>query len=182
MSFLEKWKAVLDSLEEKNVLQYLFAFVGAVFFILLLLIAYYFYVRSGWYSEISDLNEIRSSKVRLILTKAAQLQQQEKEVNEMLSKEHDFKIGGYADDVLAELNLLDKASRNVLPTTDKAANYNESSVEITLNGIDMKQLVNLMQKFEENKRVYLKKLDIARSKVMASKLEVNMILATSLLK
>jgi hypothetical protein len=183
MSFLEKWKATLDSLEEQKLLQYLFLFVGVVFFVLLLLILYYFYVRSGWNSELEDLNSIRSSKVRMVLTKDQKLKQQEIEVNEMLAKDRDFLIGGYVEKVIKELNLLNKVvSSNVLATTEKSANYNEISIEIVLTGIDMKELVSLMQKFEENKRVYLKKLDIAKSKVMPKKLEVSMILATLLLK
>lgn len=181
MNYIEKFKATLDNLEEKTLITYCFVLVGITFGLLLLLTIYYFYARHGWYGEIDDLNQLRENKVRRILTREAQFQQQQKEARELLEKEPDFKLGNYLDNILKELNL--KSTRQeFLPETDKGVNYLESSIDFSLNGINMMQLVKLLEKIEGNKRIYIKRLEILRSKLTSRALEVNMTVATLLPK
>ncbi len=181
MTYLEKFKATLDNLEEKTLISYCLMLVGITFGLLLLLTIYYFYARHGWYGEVDELNQLRENKVRRILAREAQFQQQQQEARELLAKEPDFKIAGYLETVLASFNL--KSTRmEFLPETDKGQNYVESSIDFSLNGINMMQLVKLLQKFEENKRIYIKKLEIMRSKLTPHALEVNMTIATLLPK
>jgi len=181
MAYVEKFKAALDNLEEKTILTYCLAIVGIIFTLLLMMTIYYFYARHGWYTDIDELNQLRQNKVRRILAREAQFQQQQKEARELLAKEPDFKLAGYLEKVLGELSL--KSTREEFaPETDKGISYVESSIDFSLNGINMMQLVKLLQKFEENKRIYIKKLEIMRSKLTPHALEVNMTIATLLPK
>jgi len=184
MTLVEQFKAVLDGLAEKKFYTYLLAAFGVIFVLIVLFIGYYFYARSGWYAELDELNTLRETKVKTIITQKLQLQQQKQKINEMLKDDPGFLIGKYCAELLGSLELGKNNGKIGTPTKRDLPNtqYREESLEFSLSGINMKQLVELLEKLEVKKRVYLKKLEIAKSKVRTQAIDVDITMATLTLK
>jgi len=180
---LQQLKTYIDRLNEKKFLMYSSIVLGSLVLLIAFMMTYFFWARANRRNELEEINIERSTQVKRILLKAQQLQKQRQEVDAMLQKDPDFKIGGYVDNVLNNLGLSNKKTMESAPTTTElSTKYAESAIEITLNDINMSQLINLIVEIESEKRVYIKKLEIGCSKMSARALEVNITIATLLLR
>lgn len=184
MTLIEQFKSVLDGLAEKKFYTYLLAAFGVIFVLIVLFIGYYFYARSGWYAELEELNTQRTMKVKRILTEKMQLQNRQREINKMLEDDPIFKIAGYCDEVLVKLKLVKNGIKmGPLIIVDLPnSQYTEESLGFSLSGINMMQLVKLLEELEEKKRIYLKKLEITKSEVKPQAIDVDITMATLTLK
>jgi hypothetical protein len=183
MDFLDTLKAKISELDEKQFYTYVLSFLGALVLIILLLMLYYFRASKSLNKQIQDINIIRTTQVKDILTRADRLKLQKEKLDAILAADPDFKLTEYLERVIAQVGLSERKDVVQAPTIeDVNEHYSESSVEITLNDINMKQLVDLLVALEDNRRVFIKKLEITKSKTTANSLEVHMSIATLLLK
>ena len=76
MEYFDRLKAQLEMLDEKQLYTYLLGVLGALILLIFLVMFYYF--RSARYinRQLRELNTIRSTQVRQILTKAERIQKQ----------------------------------------------------------------------------------------------------------
>lgn len=179
MIFLEKFETTVERLDEKKWYTVVGIFLGGVVFLTLLLVFYYFWQISDLKKQLQVVNESRE-EVRTLLTRAQYVQKQRQEVDAMLAAERDFKLAGYITNVLAKLGLRETMMQDT--RVDREGKYQEVIVELTLDDLNMKQLTEFLSEVGKNRRVYTKKLDILKSKKTPSMLEVNITLATLLLK
>jgi hypothetical protein len=176
--------AILDQLQHtdrKTFKKYLFILLGIImgFF---LFITWRYYTNITFYKKkISMLNGIRE-EVRVIRENMVQVQTQRLRVYEMLQEETDFKIAGYFNNVLNKLNLFDNKKTEETTQIDREDNYRESELVASLTNMNMKQLAELLYELEQKKRIYIKKLDIEKSKKSKKQLDVTLIIATLLHK
>ena len=120
--------------------------------------------------------------MKRILTRAASVQQQRKEVDAILEEDKDFKIGGYFKDVLTKLVLTSKKAVESPSQIDREGKYRESILNVKFTDMDMKQLSELLNEIEKNKRIFTKELEVTTSRKTPQKIDVNLTIATLLLK
>lgn len=180
MIFLEKFETIIEQFDEKKWYTFLGVFLGGVASLILLTTFYYFWDVSDLKKQINVLNESRE-EVQKILTRAQYVQGQRQEVDAMLAKERDFKLAGYITNVLTKLGLRETMMQDSRVDRE-GGKYQEVIVELTLDDLNMRQLTEFLNEIGKNRRVYTKKLDIIKSKKTPNTLEVNITLATLLLK
>jgi hypothetical protein len=178
MDILHKIQTYLDSLEEKRFYQYL---MGSIAVILLLIAGILFqYYRKVSYlkSEINRINEERAN-IRTILEKALLVKKEQKEIDAILAKDENFKIAGYFEDLLSKLGLADKKASDVQVTTpSREGKYQENILQAKFTSMTMKDLTELLQEIELNKRVFTKELDITISQKKPGTIDVTLTIAT----
>jgi hypothetical protein len=183
MDFLDTLKAKISELDEKQFYTYVISFFVVLVLIILLLMFYYFRSSKSLNKQIRDLNMIRATQIKEILTKADRLKLQKEKLDALLIQDPDFKLTEYLERVIAQVGLSERKDVVQVPqTTDVNEHYIESSIEFTLNDINMKQLVDFLVAVENNRRVFIKKLEITKSKTTANSLEVHILIATLFLK
>jgi hypothetical protein len=175
---------VLDQLQHsdsKIFKKYMFILLGIIIG-LFSFITWRYYTGVAFYKKkISLLNGIRE-EARVIRENMVQVQTQRLRVYEMLKEESDFKIAGYFNSVLNTLNLFDSKKTEETSQIDREDNYRESELVASLTNMNMKQLAELLYELEQKKRIYIKKLDIEKSKKSKNQLDVTLIIATLLHK
>ena len=179
MEYFDKLKAKLETIDEKQFYTYILGALGALLLLILLVMFYYFRSARSIKLHLKDLNTIRSTQVKQILTKAEQIKKQKEKLDAMLAEDPEFKLTVYLETVLSKLNLSERKDISQPPRTIELDDkYTENILEFTLNDINMKQLVEFLASIENNRRVYTKKLEITKSKTTPNSLEVHITMAT----
>ncbi len=180
MEFLNTIKYHLTQADEKT----FFAYIGGFLLGILLIIGgiFYFYLSAvdERMNELSALNEERQEVQRLFET-ATHVKKQEAAVDKVLKDDPYFKISQYFTDIVDTLKLSNKVTVQQPSTIEREGKYRESSLHAQFKELDMKQICELLNAIEENKRVYTKSLEIVRAKV-PTKLDVTLDIGTLLLK
>lgn len=180
MNFIDKSKNFILSLDEKSFKRYIYVLISIVL-VLVGLIFYRHYSKIGRLrKELQTINRSRE-EAQVILTKDVQVKKQKKIVDEILEKGKNFKILQYFDSITDLLRLSNnvkdkKVSVNELENL-RTKEYSEVKLDASLTGIDMKQLVELLNEFEKNERIYTKNLEIIKSSRVPA-LDVNITIAT----
>jgi type II secretory pathway component PulM len=179
MIIIENLKTYLKNVQEKTFYQYLAGALGII--VLLCGLIFFFYFRSVSHikKEISNLNDSRE-RAKEILDKAEKVQKQRAAVDTILAQEPDFKIAGYVSDLLAKANL--KPTQETAADGYQEGNYLEKLLTIQLQEITMRDLTALLDEIEQKERLYLKELDINKSKKSPKTIDVTMTIATLLPK
>lgn len=183
MDFLDTLKAKISELDEKQFYTYVIGLLSILILIVFLVMFYYFRSAKSLNKQIKDLNMVRATQVKEILTKADRLKLQKEKLDALLKEDPDFKLTEYLERIIAHVGLSERKDVVQAPQTeDVNESYSESSIEFTLNDINMKQLVDFLVAVEDNRRVFIKKLEITKSKTTANSLEVHISIATLFLK
>ncbi|RTL07205.1 hypothetical protein EKK58_03450 [Candidatus Dependentiae bacterium] len=177
MTFLEQ----IMHADQKIFKKYIIILISSIM-IGFVFITWQYYTKVTWYKKkIVLLNYVRQ-EARELREKMVQVQTQRSRVNTMLEEEADFKIAGYFNNVLINLHLIDNKKIEETSQINREDNYRESELITTLTNLDMKQITELLYEIEQKKRIYIKKLEIEKSKKNKNKLDVNLIIATLLHK
>lgn len=182
MELLEKISTYIDNISKKELSRYLLISLGIIVTCFLLLVFNYYRKVRYLKKQMRILNEAREEEVKRILTRAASVQQQRKEVDAILEEDKDFKIGGYFKDVLTKLGLTSKKAVESPSQIDREGKYRESILNVKFTDMDMKQLSELLNEIEKNKRIFTKELEVTTSRKTPQKIDVNLTIATLLLK
>ena len=180
MKILESLSEFLDNLNLRDFYKYIGIALGIIL-LFFSFIVYRFYSDVGYYKkQIRQTNEQRQ-KIQELLEKAALIKEQKQEVNAMLEKDPNFKIGGYFDIVLAQLQLTNKQESlyEITPPQEGGEeDYDESILTAKFTDMNMKELSELLNVIEQNKRVYTKELEMQKSNKKAPSLKVQLTIAT----
>lgn len=182
MTFLEKIRTFISSMSQREFYIYGFSIIGGMI-LFVFAVNVQLYRRSRvLYRRIKTLNNDREDRVREILNQGALIKQQQEEMNRILSEDLDFKIAGYCNSVLKQLGLLNKKVTETATQTDIDQTHREGTLQIRLQEMNMKELTELLQIFENNKRICIKHLDITKSGKRANMIDVQLTITTMLLK
>lgn len=179
MVIFEKIQEFIKNLEERTFYYYLAALLG----IIILLSGFLIYSNQSsiayWQKRIRAINELRDD-VKNILTKDDEVSSQRISVNNMLQEMPDFKIDGYLTEVLQQLSLEGnkQTSGPVMYVDHGDPEYREALLPVKFDMMNMKQLCELLEKIEQNKRVYSKDLEIVKSKKVPNTIEVSLTIGT----
>lgn len=178
MQFIQKLYAYFDTLERAKVYRYIIVSVVGT---LLLAGAGLYYVHrtiQSLQSELEEINDLRSSRVQSILRRIEHVKQQRTEVNAILAEDEAFKIGGYLDEKLDLLGIATNKKEETATQVVLDDNYRESVLSVKFAEITMKQLTELLNIIEQNKRIYTKALEITRSTKVPRTIDVSLTIAT----
>ncbi len=177
MTFFENLETRIAQLDKKSWYTYLAITGGILFAIIGAILFYYFTVTSKWEQRISSINETRL-EVKRLLDRAERVQKERTEVTKLLEEDPNFKIKEYMQGLFENLGIAGNVSAvNVAPTTGDE-NYQVDVATYQLLGITMKQLTELLNELENNKRVFTKELDISKSKKVPRTIDVGITIAT----
>ncbi len=126
-------------------------------------------------SELRTINEQRKQAQGWI-KRYQQIQKQQESVNAVLEQDPGFKIKEYMNNLLKEQQL-SGAQLTLGRPRDIQNGYNEISLDVSITGITMQQLANLMYAAEKNQRVYIKSVTIDQQK-QAKKIDTTLTVAT----
>lgn len=178
MQFIQKLYAYFDALERAKVYRYIIISVVGV--LLLAGVSLYYVHRTvqSLQSELEEINDLRVNRVQPILRRIEHVKQQRKEVNAILAEDEAFKIGGYLDEKLDLLGIANNKKEETATQVVLDDNYRESILSVKFAEIAMKQLTELLNIIEQNKRIYTKALDITRSTKAPRTIDVSLTIAT----
>ena len=177
MAFLEK---IMNG-DEQSFKKYLLILLGVVMAGFVFITWRYYTSITFYKKKILLVNGIRE-EARQLREKMIQVQTQRARVNDMLEEEADFKIAGYFNNLLTQLNMFDNKKTEETSQIDREDNYRESELIASLTKMNMKQITELLFELEQKKRIYIKKLDMEKSKKNKNLLDVTLIIATLLHK
>lgn len=177
MTWLTNLQQYLASLDRKRLYQYLGSLIGAIFFVMILLIFNYYRKIGKFKAEIEQVNEIRQ-EIKTLLDQARNVKAEQKEIDTILANDPNFKIAGYFEDLIEKLHLSQKAEGKIEPSiATREGKYQETVITAKFNGMNMEELVTLLQEIDKNKRVFSKELDITASKRTANAIDVSLTIA-----
>ena len=182
MEFLKKIITYIQQLSQKNFYTYGGIYIGGIAVLSLLLIIRYYSSAQYWVEKSNDINGQRD-RVQQLLSDAQQVQKQKAEVNKMIEQDEDFNILAYLQVTITQRGL----ANNLLiihpvGRTDREDNYIQEEVKAQLSDLNMKQLAELLQDIEQNKRIYSKELEIVKSKKRPNTIEISITIATLIKK
>jgi len=178
MALLDKLQKFLDTLDEKTFYKYLGIASLGLFLVIGLIIFNYYRTTSYWHAKIETTNELRED-IQLLLTKAQQIKTMQAEANRMLAEDEDFKIRGYFENLLNQLRIPAQniVEINITPV-DRDTKIRENILTAKLTDMNMKQLTELLEEIEQNKRVYIKEVEITKSKKRPNTIDISLTFAT----
>lgn len=178
MELFDKIQAYFNALEQKRFYQYVIGTLSIIVLIIFLLMFQYYRKVRALKRELVNINELRE-ETRKILDKAQQIKKDQKEIDAILDQDKNFKIAGYFEDLISKLGLAQKKSSTVeVRTAPLEAKYQESELQAKFTSITMKELTELLQEIELNKRVFAKELEITPSKKQPNSIDVILTIAT----
>lgn len=178
MQFLDTIKLHILQLDEKTFLAYMGGFLLSMLLIIGGLFYYYYSAVDDLNEQIQELNKKRT-EMRVLFERETLVKKQETEVNKMLKEDEHFIIANYFKKVLDKLKL-EVTESHTVDTVQLEGKYREYATTARFNNLDMKQICELLEEIETNKRVYTKSLDITRTQTTPAKLNVTLVIGTLL--
>lgn len=106
------------------------------------------------------------------------VQKQQAEVANILNADKNFKIAGYFNGLLQQLNITEKKTRDPETSFEELENgYQEIKLYAALNQLTIKQLVDLLDALEQKNRIYLKDLEMYKPE-QEKYININLTIAT----
>jgi len=177
MILFERLATFLAQLERRDFYKYVGGFLTALF-LLVSLIFFRHYRRMRVLEEQIEETQEQRRDVQKMLATDKRIAQQRDEANALLAQDPGFKIGGYFEKLLTQMNLKNNKVVGDHSHVDHKDGYRENILKVRLVDMDMRQLCELLQAIDDNKRVFTKDLDITTSKKKHKKIDVNLTIAT----
>jgi hypothetical protein len=177
MNIFERIKHFIDNLEQRT----FYLYVGGSLLGLLVIIGIILY---SYYSALANLEErmltINEQRlnVKRMLAVYERVKKHKTEVDALMAQEPNFKIISYFDGVLIKLGLADKKTIQTPSHIEHEGAYSETILKVQLTDMDMKQLCEVLNELEHNKRIFTKELEIIKSKKKKKVLDVALTIAT----
>lgn len=176
MKIIERVRDFINNLDEKNFYKYLGISLGVVVMLCAFMIYRYYSNVDSLLLRINNINEQRE-RAQLILKQAQRVNKQRADVDAMIAKDEGFKIGGYFNEVLMKLRLTDKRVLEETAVIQHEGKYQESVLKAKLTDMNMKELCELLNELDQNKRIYTKELEIISVKKARPSLDINLTIA-----
>lgn len=178
MKVIQTFAAFLERLDPKDFYKYMGVTLVGITFISFFIMYRFVSSANHYQQEINSIN-IQREEIRELIEKATLIKRQKQAINAMLEADPDFRIGGYFLDTLKQLHLTQKSeTSSVTPQERPEQGYNENILSVKFTDMNMKELTELLDMLDQNKRIYTKELDIQRSKKAPQTLEVHLTIAT----
>ena len=176
MNIFQKIHTYLYTLDTKEFYKNITLFLVGNF-LACCIISYIFLSAMGSLKEsLQDIYK-KEQETKNLLDRLKKVKKQSEEINTILEQEPTFRIKNFFDDTLKKLNLDSKQRREADVSEEDVLKGQYTEVRLTsfLNGIDTRQLCDLLQALEQKSRIYMKELIITKKD---SLVDVNITIAT----
>lgn len=168
----------INDLDKKGLYTYL---IGAIATLTFILGVIGYLSLSSTNENLEKLNEINNnrSQVQRLIARYSIVKKQKQTVDKLIEKEEFYKMPGYFNKLLEELEI--KANLKQAPKLEpfKLDNsYTEVRLTGTLTRLTNQQLTELLEKIEDNERIYTKRIEIDKSKLGPPAIDVTLTIAT----
>jgi hypothetical protein len=177
MKVLANIRNAIIELSNKDFYKYLVLFLLGFTFIIALVLFRYYRSIDNLHETIEFTNDLRL-RTKKILYEKKEVKKNKRRVDELIKKEESFKISGYFSQVLTTLNLNAKKVTGDTTHIDHENNYRESIFKVKLSDMSMKEVCELISKLDEKDRIYIKSLDLVKSKRNRRSLDVTLTITT----
>lgn len=163
MNVFDSLRDFVKYTETNELIKYLAIFVGVFLLFFGLLIGLH-YRRVSWHSgQIAQLDTWRK-QTQTILRDAKIVKAQQQQVEEILSKDKDFRIGKAYESVIRKGGFAGKLIDQSNPTTGESIS-GKTEVQITsrLNGLSMKEVTDLLVLIAQIPQLYTKEVTIKKT-------------------
>ncbi len=183
MKLINNLYDTIHQLDSKEFQRYTLIFLGVCVLLFIGLSVQLYRITSTLSERIVQINDEREDTVQEILEYGADITHQQEELNRILSEELDFKIAGYFDNLLQDLGIANKKVSIETPSQTRIDDtYRESTLRAKFDGMNMKELTELLQRLEKNRRIATKQLEVTQSPKQSGLLQVQITIATMLLQ
>lgn len=158
MSFLERLTRFLRHLDERELYRLIGAVIGGLLLLIVFFCYFYFSTVQTLQRRLKTINQKRAEALT-ILSKYEIVTQQQQRVDALLKEKPDFRIKHFFTESLQELGLHAMLKKEPeISSQDLVGGYREIKLEARLSGLSMKQVVELLDRIEQNERVYVKEI------------------------
>lgn len=179
MNALDNLFLTIKNLNSKDFLKYGYIAISVILMFTGLIIYRHFSKINSLKKEIKKVNLARQ-ETQVILSKDVEVKKQKDIVDEIIKKGKNFKLLQYFDTIVQNLGIQQNIKSKNITTSDlenlTAQGYSEIKLNAEISNLNMKKLVELLDEFEKNERIYIKSLEITKESEQA--IEVNLIIAT----
>lgn len=163
MQLLDSLRDFIKYAEPKELAKYLGIFAG-IFCLIFGILIYFHFSRVNWYKGQSEQLNIWRKQTQKILRDAKLVKAQQQQVDEILSKDKDFRIGEAYQSVIRKTGLSGKIVDISEPTTGESiSGKNEVQITSHLKGLSMKEVSDFLVQIAQVPQLYTKDLTIKRT-------------------
>ena len=177
MELVRKIDDFLQSVDRREFYKYLAILLGIITCLLALLGWYCYSSTRDYVTQIEEINDKRAGEIKQLFESHERIIMGKKQVDALLEQNPNFKIRGFFDEVINTLQIAEKRVTESASNVERE-NYRESILTVTLAGMNMQELCELLQAIERAKRIFTKELDIQKSKKIPDAIDVTLIIAT----
>lgn len=160
MTFSERIVRFMRRLDTREHYQLMGVILGLTLLFVGFLMYRYYSSASEEQRRMVQLNK-QVEKTQKILEEYHRVRVQKNKVDDLIARDETFKIQSFFKGSLQASGIGPQMSKEPSITRhDLVDGYLEIRLEVSLNGLSMQQLVTLLQKLEENERVYVRTLRI----------------------
>jgi hypothetical protein len=180
MEFFKRLQNTIEAIDEKHFRYYVLGAFGFIFLIAGGIIYRYYSSLSKLKKQAIEINRKRA-EVSELLGRYELVKKQQAEVDAVLAKDKDFKIGGYFNDLVNKFNLAGNKTREPETSRETLDNgYTEVKLFASFTNMTTKQVAELLDAIEQSERVYTKEVEMYKQTGNGNgqTINVNLLIAT----
>jgi exonuclease III len=177
MNALDQVREYIQGLNKQQFQRYLLALFAGIFLISSFIVYRYYSNISTLKKKIVYINNKRK-EIKELLERYEIVQRQQEDVDALLEKEQNFKIGGYFNTVMNQVNITKNKTRDPETSSEVLDNgYTEIKLYASFSDLNMQKLTELLDTLEQKERIYTKDLEIYKPN-QGPTINVNLLIAT----
>ena len=177
MTILDQIRQFFEGLDQKQFQRYMIGILSCFIIAYGVIIVRYYTTTSALKKRILFINSKRRD-VKQILERYEIVKKQQAEVDALLAKDTDFKIGGYFNNVIKKLGLAQNKTREPETSREELDNgYTEIKLYASFSNMNTQKLTELLDTIEQTERIYTKDVEIYKPDKGAT-INVNLLIAT----
>lgn len=164
MQFFDGLRDMIKYADDRELVKYLGAF-GAAFLLLFGLLFYFHYSRVNWYKNQLKVLGTWRKQTQKILSDFQLVKAQQEQVEDILAKDKDFRIGEAFQSIISNANLRNKiVDMSPIPTPGETiSGKTELQMTSTLRGLSMKEVTDFLTMIAQVPQLYTKDITIKRT-------------------
>lgn len=160
MTFSERIVRFMRQLDTRELYRLISVALGIIILLTIFVMYRYYAAAADERRRMQQLNK-QIERAQKILDEYKRVRTQKNKVDGLIARDSSFKIQPFFMQSLQAAGIAPQMSKEASITRhDLVDGYLEIRLEVVLNGLTMQQLVTLLQKLEENERVYIRTLRI----------------------